>query len=403
MGKHYPKVVVLVLGIILLMGHIAIAANPNQVSAKPYLGRVALQSTVFPQFNVLTEGSYQLQLQSKLVLPAVKPPLVKGIYVSGWMVSSESKMKDLIQLARDTEINAFVIDVKDDSGLISWNSAVKDAIETKANWVKHKDFKGLVERLKKENIYLIARVVTFKDAHMAKARPARALKLTKAGEVWADDDWISPFLKENWDYAVNVSKEAAEMGFDEIQFDYVRFPALGSRPTQVAQVSSMTKEQAINSFLDYARNELAVYGVPVSADIFGMVTSVDDLGIGQRLVTISNAVDVLSPMVYPSHYSDGNFNLKSPEQSPYETIYRSMKDAMDRLPKDHPVRLRPWLQDFSLKYAYGPNEVREQIQALTDLGIHEWLLWNPSSRYTKAALHSDKGGFRVSQVLEIKP
>lgn len=391
MGKRGLTYVLVAVGIVFLLGSIALAANDvPQEDTIPYNGYVQLESKLFPELNNTSQNEFTLQLETHLYLPPttpVPPKGVKGIYVSGWVVGSDRRMTELIQLARETEINAFVIDIKDDSGLVSWNSNVKLAIETKANHLKHRDFKGLVQKLKKENIYLIGRVVSFKDAHLAKARPDRALRLKNGSQIWADDDWISGFQKENWDYIVSIAKEAAEMGFDEIQFDYVRFPACGNRPTQVAQLSKMTKDEAINGFLDYARKELAQYGVPVSADIFGMVTSMDDIGIGQRFEQLTNFVDVLSPMVYPSHYSNGNFNLKSPESSPYETVYRSIKDAMARVPKDSTVRLRPWLQDFSMKVTYGPAEVRKQIQALQDLGIDEWLLWNPGSRYTRGALN----------------
>lgn len=363
----------------------------SQENEKPYNGKVELESKAFPETNKSTqkpEESLHLNADKRIVVPVepVKPPLVKGVYVNSWLVGSDKKIEELIQLARTTEINCFVIDIKDDSGFISFPNSVALAAEAKATKKKNRDFKGLVQRLKKEHIYLIGRIVTFKDSTLANARPDRALKLTRGGKVYADDKWISPFLRSNWEYVVSLAKEGIKMGFDEIQFDYVRFPALGHGPIQVAQVSNMSKDQAIQSFLSYARKELNAYGAPVSADIFGMVTSVQDLGIGQRYDALAKSVDVLSPMVYPSHYSNGNFGIASPEKSPYQTVYRGIKDAVSRLPKDPHARIRPWLQDFSLRYHYGPSEVRAQIQALSDLGIHEWLLWNPGSRYTKSAL-----------------
>lgn len=396
MSKRYSTLFVFTLGLLIFLGQVAVAANPQQSMEKPYNGRVFLSSTLFPQTNNDTQIAYRLKVDNQLEVPVIDPPPVKGIYVTGWMVGSESRMNELIDLARNTEINAFVIDVKDDSGTISWMSDVQLAVDVKANRLKHKDFKGLIQRLKDEDIYLIGRVVAFKDALLTRARPERALVLQNGEKAWADDDWLSPFNQENWDYVIALSKEAAEMGFDEIQFDYVRFPALGNGATQVAKDDIMSKDEAINTFLARARKELGEYGVPISADVFGMVTTVKDLGIGQNLEKISEVVDVLSPMIYPSHYSNGNFKLPSPEQAPYETIFYSMKDALNRIPSDHPIRFRPWLQDFSMRYAYGPHEVREQIQALDDLGIKEWLLWNPRSNYTKEALLTDLDGFRVS-------
>lgn len=399
MGKRYPLYLLFAVGFVITMGLAAIAANQAQEDAIPYNGYVQLQAKLFPELNTAGQSDFKLHVDTQLYLPptAAEPPKgVKGIYVSGWVVGSDSRMNELIKLARETEINAFVIDVKDDSGLVSWNSNIKLAVDTKANHLKHRDFKGLIQKLKKENIYLIGRVVSFKDAHLAKARPDRALRLKNGSKVWADNDWISAFQKENWEYIVSIAKEAAEMGFDEIQFDYVRFPACGNRPTQVAQESQMTKDEAISGFLSYARRELAKYDVPISADVFGMITSMDDIGIGQRFEQLAGILHVMSPMVYPSHYSDGNFSLKSPESSPYETVYRSIKDALARVPAESEMRIRPWLQDFSMKVTYGPAEVRKQIQALADLGIDEWMLWNPGSRYTRSALLRDP-------VLDVKP
>lgn len=313
---------------------------------------------------------------------------VKGIFVTGWMAGIEKKIDDFIELTKQTDINAFVIDVKDDTGTVSYlDSTVPLAKEIKATRRKIKDIRALIKKLKAENIYLIARVVVFKDPLLAKTKKERALPLKDETTTWIDDEWVNPYLLENWDYVIALAKEALDLGFDEIQFDYIRFPALGYGATQVAHESELSKEAIINTFLSYAKEELSVYNAPISADIFGAVTSIkDDLGIGQKLESICSVVDIVSPMVYPSHYAHGVFDLEVPETAPYETIYYSMDDAIKRLTPDHPVRLRPWLQDFSLKHAYGVEEVKEQITALNDLGIEEWLLWNPRSRYTIAAL-----------------
>ena len=402
-GKaSWPILIGLIIGLVLSTSFLAIAADPK-VDDKPYNGKVELQTTTFPEANQSTQKAdehFSLHVNNKIVMPVepVSVKQVRGVYVTGWMTGSPNKMNELIELARKTEINSFVIDIKDDSGTISFISSVPLASEAKANRKKNPDFPALVKRLKKENIYLIGRVVTFKDGTLAHARPDRALRLQKGSQVWADDEWISPFNRGNWEYAVALAKEAVKMGFDEIQFDYVRFPAFGYGATQVAKSSEMTKDQAIQGFLGYARKELNGYGIPISADIFGMVTSVEDLGIGQRFEALAKAVDVLSPMVYPSHYSKGNFGLADPDKSPYETIYRSIKDAVARLPKEPHARIRPWLQDFSLKNPYGTNEVRAQIRALNDLGINEWLLWNPRSHYTKSALRPED-----NRVTEQKP
>ncbi len=412
MKKRYPLLIVLIIVgfLIVLLGHVS--ATYNQVQGRipqremsveyncDYNYQVELNTEFFTQVDDLEMKNGYLGY-NKLVMPVIDPPRVKGIFITGWLAGLEGKMNEYIELARETEINAFVIDIKDDTGTVTYNSSVPSAIEVKANRKKVKDIKALIKKIKKEDIYLIGRIVTFKDPIMAQAQPDRALKLKNATKNWQDDEWVNPYIKKNWDYAVDLAREALELGFDEIQFDYVRFPALGNGPTQIDYETEVTKERVINSFLSYAKRELAPYGAPISADIFGAVTSAsDDLGIGQKLESISDAVDILSPMIYPSHYAHGVFKLPIPEEAPYETIYHSMSDAIMRLTKDHSARLRPWLQDFSLNYTYGAKEVKEQIQALNDLGIEEWLLWNPRSRYTEAALLPDGGEDVIAEKTE---
>lgn len=393
MKRRYRLLVSLIVlaGLISILNHVY--ANSKQKSQilpqKKELQHNTSVKLDDSQFTSFIEDS-----QQRLARKNEHAVKVKGIFVTGWLAGMDEKIDEFIELARETDINAFVIDVKDDTGAISYKtSTVPLAKEIKANRRKIKDIKALIKKLKDENIYLIGRVVVFKDPLLAQTKKDRALRLKNKTTTWIDDDWVNPYLVENWDYVIAVAREALNLGFDEIQFDYVRFPALGDGATQVAHESELSKEEIINTFLSYAKEELSAYDAPISADIFGAVTSVsDDLGIGQKLETISSIVDIISPMIYPSHYAHGVFNLEVPEAAPYETIYYSMNDAITRLTRDHPVRLRPWLQDFSLKYPYGIEEVKEQIRALEDLGIEEWLLWNPRSRYTVAALLPEPTG-----------
>lgn len=415
MGKRYLLLFMMAILVISASGHGLATFQQQKLLSDGYMGRASLQSslqtTSFPLFDEKTEENWlQLDIDHVLTMPKEFTTLfekdekfkVKGIYITGWVAGLERRMEEFIQLARETEINTFVIDVKDDTGTLSYISSEPMVKEVKSSLRKIKDIKGLLEHLKKENIYVIGKIATFKDPLLAKARPERALELQKADKTWADTEWISAFNKENWDYNIAIAKEALELGFDEIQFDYVRFPALGNGPTQVMPNDELTKEEAINSFLGYAKDKLAGFNAPISADIYGVVTSIEDVGIGQRLETLSNEVDIISPMIYPSHYSKGVFKLPVPEEAPYETIYFSMQDAIERLTRDHPVQLRPWLQDFSLKHSYGVDEVRGQIQALYDLGIEEWLLWNPRSRYTTEAFLPVGSDIRLTKMIELK-
>ena len=246
------------------------------------------------------------------------------------------------------------------------------------------DMVALMKTLKERNIYPIARIVVFKDPRLAEARPDLAVK-NKSGGVWRDRKglaWVDPHSREVWKYAVDVAEEAMSFGFKEIQFDYVRFTSDGKISDCVyPYADGKSKEDTIKEFLEYARERLKPYGAVISADIFGLVCSVqDDLGIGQKLEKIGAAVDILSPMVYPSHYYKGTYGLANPNLAPYETVTQSMIDAKNRL-AGIDVKLRPWLQDFNLGSRYGREQIMAQIKALNDQGIRDWLFWNPSCRY----------------------
>ncbi|HLN65543.1 MAG TPA: putative glycoside hydrolase [Symbiobacteriaceae bacterium] len=328
--------------------------------------------------------------EATLLPPKVE---VKGIYLTAYSATHEDTFQPLLALVERTELNAMVVNVKDDWGNITF--AVNDATAQAAGAVNpdFKDVQAFTALLRSKQVYSIARVVTFKDAFVPKYRPDLAAA-SSAGGIWRDYNgvtWLNPYNREAWNYIVGIAKAAAAAGFDEIQFDYVRFPtdgpmALLTYPGQ----DNREKQQVIGDFLAYARKELRPYGVRVSADVFGLVTSLyDDLGIGQHLEEASAGVDVLSPMVYPSHYIPGNLNLPNPNAAPYETVHRSMLDAKGRWEKaglTGQVTMRPWLQDFSWGYPYGPAEVRAQIQATYDAGYKEWLLWNAANDYTEAAL-----------------
>lgn len=310
-------------------------------------------------------------------------PVVKGAYSTGWIAGSKY-FDPLIAFIQKTEVNALVVDIKDDTGSTSYQSKVPLAKKINANVSKIKSIENLMETLKSNDIYPIARIVCFKDPLLAKARPDLAVK-SKKGGLWYDRQglaWVDPHNREVWDYAIDLAKEAAALGFKEIQFDYVRFASDGVLSDIIyPYATGQSKAEVIRDFLAYARKELSVYGVILSADVFGLVCSVpDDLGIGQQLELIAEEVDYICPMVYPSHYYRGTYGLENPNAKPYETVYKSLTDAMQRI-EGKRAKLRPWLQDFSLGYTYGRAELQAQIKAAKDAGIEEWLFWNPTCRY----------------------
>lgn len=285
-----------------------------------------------------------------------------------------------------------MIDVKGDRGQISYQSAIPLAAEVGAQKIKPvKDLPGLMATLKARDIYTIARIVVFKDNPLALARPELAVRST-SGAIWRDREdlaWTDPFLQEVWDYNIAIAEEAAQLGFDEIQFDYVRFPdRTGLRFSQPSTEAS--RVQAITGFLQTARQRLVPYNVFVAADIFGYVCwNPGDTLIGQRLAELASSTDYLSPMLYPSGFQFGIPGYRNPVQNPFPIVFLSLQQAQKRtgLP---PVRFRPWLQAFR-DYAFDGRSfagqpLRQQITAAEKFGANGWMLWNPSNVYSRDGL-----------------
>ena len=294
-------------------------------------------------------------------------------------------------MIEETELNALVIDVKGDRGMIPYRSSVPLAAEVGGQRIiTVRDADGLFKFFKEKGIYMIARIVVFKDDLLATARPDLAVR-TPAGELWRDREhlaWVDPFHKEIWNYNIQIAEEAAKLGFDEIQFDYVRFP--DSHHPQFSQPNTEEgRVKAVSGFLQEARARLAPYNVFVSADIFGYVCwNLNDTDIGQKLDPMASAVDYLSPMLYPSGFQFGIPGYRNPVQNPHEIVYLTLKKAQERT-KISPLRFRPWLQAFK-DYAFdrrqfNGKEVRDQISASEKFGSQGWMLWNPVNHYSVAA------------------
>ncbi|NLY43995.1 MAG: putative glycoside hydrolase [Clostridiaceae bacterium] len=331
---------------------------------------------------------------------------VKGIYVSGWIAGTKERFDELVELIETTELNSMVIDVKEDKGNITYLSDVPLVKEIDASINMVGDIQKIMATLKEKNIYPIARIVCFKDPLASGRLPDLAIK-TKDGSLWRDNKgntWLNPYNEETWKYIVDISKEAARLGFKDIQYDYVRFPTDGNIKTidYGDAEKTKTKSQAIAEFLAYAKKELSPFGVHVSADIFGIVPVVegDYEQIGQHLEEISSEIDYICPMVYPSHYANASQNgvgqeingilYKYPDLEPYGVVYNTLVLAKKRLEASQAkAKIRPYLQDFTASYLgkgnyqqYGAEQIRDQIQATYDAGLEEWILWDPSNRYT---------------------
>ena len=329
-----------------------------------------------------------------------RPEHVRGLYVNSWSAGSRRRMAALIDLATSTEINSFVIDIKDATGYVSHRTAVPMAREIGATGeIRIPSMTWLLTQLEEAGIYPIARIVIVKDPLLAAARPELAVQDTSGG-VWEDNNgtvWLNPFNRGVWDYHVELAREVAKMGFGEIQWDYVRFPDASASALGRADFpgrDGRPRTEAIREFLAYSRKELSELGVQVTADVFGVTTTARrDVGIGQVWESFIDVVDVALPMVYPSHYWKGSFGYQRPNSYPYEIVRHALEDAIERsADMEDAGATRPWLQDFTLGAPrYEAPEVRAQIQATYDVGIEEWILWNPGSRYTEAALEPAEG------------
>jgi hypothetical protein len=338
-----------------------------------------------------------------------RPRAVRGIYLNAWAASSNSRVRALLDIALRTEVNSFVIDIKDSSGFISHHTEVPLAHEIGATQdIRIRDLAGLLRTLEEERIYPIARIVIVQDPILAKYRPELAVADT-AGGVWVDSKgivWLNAFERAVWDYHIAIAREVAELGFPEIQFDYVRFPDAPEEDMARAVfggANGRSKAAALREHLDYARRQLADLDVQLTIDVFGVTTSADrDVGIGQVWESLIDRVDVALPMIYPSHYWRGSFGYTVPNAHPYEIVLRALRDAERKSARvEGAGTTRPWLQDFSLgDPPYSAAEVRAQIQATYDAGIEEWILWNPGSRYTEAALEP-VAGFQSEPLIRI--
>lgn len=315
----------------------------------------------------------------------------KALYLSFYGIGTKVLRLPALKLLDETELNALVIDVKGDRGLIVYKSSVPLAAQAGAQkLVLIKDMAGMIKSLKDKGIYTIARIVVFKDNALAVKFPGLAVK--KNGKIWRDKEnlaWVDPFRKETWDYNIDIAIEAARLGFDEIQFDYIRFP-----DTPGLQFSKLSTEDnrvdAITGFLSEAKKRLAPYNVFISADIFGYVCwNLNDTDIGQKIERLAPLLDYISPMLYPTGFQYGIPGYRIPVEHPYEIVYLSLKHAQART---HllPNRFRPWLQAFR-DYAFDRRpftgkEIREQINAAEEFGADGWMLWNPRNDYSKEGL-----------------
>ena len=326
----------------------------------------------------------------------VAPKVANGIYIP---ISRVKDYETYIKLAKETDINSFVIDVKDDEGYLTFKSD-NEALVSKGMVLATPpitDIHKLISRLCESNIYPIARIVAFKDDVAAVHEPELAVKALDGSTyvTRSNNTWLDPYCKENWEYLLQVSEEAVKMGFKEIQFDYVRFHE-SMNDSRVILDDEISKSEIITEFTKYICDNLHAKGVKVSADVFGAVvlSDIDAEIVGQDFSEMSKYLDYICPMVYPSHYAEGTFGIEYPHLDAYQIIYKTMKYGLNKITDENGEKratIRPWLQDFTLKNTkpyleYGPDEIRAQIKGAKDAGVEEWLFWNAAGNYTKEGL-----------------
>jgi hypothetical protein len=370
-------------------------------AARVTLGNDQVRTKADGTFNISGKGEtlrFRSPGYSRLDVPAASfkansevaltPFKVKALYLTTYGTASHMLRNNALDAMKNNNLNTLVIDVKGDRGFIPFKVNIPMAQQIGAqNTILMKDMPALVAQLKQKNIYLIARIVVFKDDMLAGAHPEWTVK--KNGAVFRDREklrWVDPFRPEVWNYNIEIAKEAARLGFDEIQFDYVRFPdtkgVAFSKPTSVE-----SRTGAISGFLDAAYKALIPYNVMVSADIFGYVPwNTGDTFIGQDVNKVVNNVDVVSFMLYPSGFQFGIPNYRNPVQNPYETIFITLKQAQKRTSASG-LQFRPWLQafrDYAFKGGdFAEDRMRTQIKATEDFGASGYMFWNPRNVYPK--------------------
>lgn len=368
------------------------------VIAFVFIFAVPAAAFIYPKtsfFKYSSSGEVLKEEEKNKTFHIKTPEPVKALYMTACAAGTPSLRERVIGLADDTEINSIVVNIKDETGRISFdteNPLLKEAVSKEC---KVANMKGLVEKMHDKNIYVIGRIAVFQDPYLVKNRPELAVRDASGNNIWRDRkglSWVSACSKDAWDYVIELAKESEKIGFDELNFDYIRFPSDGNM-NDISYPScgegSISKPDRLEDFFFYLRKNLRELEIPISADLFGMVTTnTDDLNIGQVLEKADSYFDYIAPMVYPSHYPKWFKNYSDPNSYPYEIVNSSMAEAARRLvaASSTPSKLRPWLQDFDYPVTYTADMVRAQIKATYDAGLTSWMLWDPSNKYTREAL-----------------
>ncbi len=365
-----------------------------------WIGVIGPEKVVTIETTAPTTATLEPSVVSPLLMqridigePALHIPMpdpVRGIYLTGWTAGTTKGMTHALSLfGEDSMLNAVVVDIKDATGRLSYEPLDEALAATGIGTKRISNLKGVIDEFHKRNIYVIGRLTVFEDPFFSKLHPEETYKDTRTGLPWTNFKGLT-WVRANSDlvrtHVAAIARDAYAQGFDEIQLDYVRFPSDGEM--KYLDLSSFTKNknETMAEFFAALYGELGPLGIPMSADVFGLTMSNDEVGIGQKTTLIAPLVDKLSPMLYPSHFWNGTYGIAVPAAEPYKVIYKSLSDGIAKLDKIgiDKSKLRPWFQDFDLVgVKYTPELVRAQIIAAQDLGIDSWLMWDPRNIYTK--------------------
>jgi len=377
--------------------------NKYAFTAIIIVGLLGIGVIVGAAFYPKEYDSYKAPVQAAVEPIQIPPPFqvthiktpdpVKAIYMSSWVAGNQKLRDNLVNIIDTSEINSVVIDIKDYTGRVSYLSEDPLITELGSSEKRIPDIKEFIGKLHEKNIYVIGRISSFQDSYLVHKKPEYAVT-DKAGALWKDRkgvSWLDVSAKPVWDYLAAIGNDAYAQGFDELNFDYIRFPSDGNMQDIAYPYSQdKTKSLALKDFFAFLDQTFHPKGIPISADLFGMTTSnTDDLGIGQILEYALAHFDFVSPMVYPSHYPPTFMGFPSPAAKPYEVIKFAMGRGVERakIATTSPSKLRPWLQDFSIGgVTYTPEMIRAQMQATYDVGLDSWMLWNAANHYTVSAL-----------------
>ena len=322
------------------------------------------------------------------------PEKVKALYLSGWVAGSQNFRDSLIKIVDETELNSVVVDIKDSTGRISFSIDDPKIKSIGSSENRIKDIRAFTSLLHSKNIYIIGRISAFQDPYLTKLKPEWAIKKVSDGGVWKDKKGLSfldPTNKNVHEYLLGVALNSYEVGFDEINFDYIRYPSDGNmKDINYNLKTGRTRADNMEDFFKYISQEIKKdKNIPISADLFGLTTeAIDDMGIGQVWEKAVPYFDFLCPMVYPSHYPSGYANYKKPAMYPYEVINKALSSAVIKTTNANQdiSKIRPWLQDFDLGATYTKEMIHAEMKAVYDNNLTSWMLWDPSNKYTPSAL-----------------